>query len=275
MSNYIYKSILVEQAEFFFNSFIRHCRTRATDPTTGKLTHSGMFGAIREKIARNFLGLLSPSGITLSNNMKIITPFEGESSECDIVLYDNYNATIITANDHKYVPVECVSSIIEVKSVLDKTSFVEALRKLANNKLLRSDLAKYRFLNKNTKGAIKSYYSDKNPIDQIFTVLICEKIDTDISKLDFEATYHDIPLAMRHNLIYSLNDGVFIYTSPEDKVRNPWPCLPNGTQCTATFVPLNPGEEDNALFHFCQFFNLGLRCTSTFDLEIIRYLIKS
>lgn len=274
MSNYIYKSILVEQAEFFFNSFIRHSRTRATDPTTGKLTHSGMFGAIREKIARNFLGLLSPSGITLSNNMKIITPFEGESSECDIVLYDNYNATIITANDHKYVPVECVSSIIEVKSVLDKTSFVEALRKLANNKLLRSDLAKFPFLNKNSSGSIKNHYSVTNPIDQIFTVLICEKIDTDISKLDFEATYHDIPLAMRHNLIYSLNDGVFFYISPRDGVHNPWPAMSDDTPCPAAFIPSDHTEDDNALFHFCQLFNLGLRCTSIFDLEVIRYLVK-
>lgn len=104
MGNHIYKSILKENAEDFFNKFIRHSRTRNTNPDTKRITHTGMFGTERERIAMSFLGLLSPATISLANNAKLITPFEGESTECDIVLYDNYNNPIIKSDEYKYIP---------------------------------------------------------------------------------------------------------------------------------------------------------------------------
>lgn len=138
---------------------------------------------------------------------------------------------------------------------------------------MRLHLNKFEFSRRNHQKGETQHYAEHIPVDQIFTVLICEKLDFNLQLINFEEIYKDIPRTMWHNLVYSIDDGVFGYISPGDGVKNPWPNHlrdPSGI----FFQPSKYDCDDWGLNIFCQFFNLGLRTTQTFDFEIIRYLTE-
>ena len=100
---------------------------------------------------------------------------------------------------------EIVKGIGEIKSTLTKEKFIEALVKLAKNKKM--------FIER--KGPIKDN-GQGAPIfeehKEIFSFLICNKLAFDISKIDFNEIYKEIPdIQYRHNMILSLQDGLFCY----------------------------------------------------------------
>lgn len=70
-------------------------------------------------------------------------------------------------------------------------------------------------------GSIKTNLKDKPIFEEhkeIFSFLICNKLAFDLENIDFEEIYEEIPeIQYRHNLILSLQDGLFCYLLEPEK----------------------------------------------------------
>ncbi|GIO27467.1 DUF6602 domain-containing protein [Ornithinibacillus bavariensis] len=135
------------------------------------------------------------------------------STQCDLVIYDrNYTPLFTDDLSQRFFPVETCIGIGEVKSVLSKKDLKRALNKLAKNKMLRDK--------QDEKGASivqKSHvneYGSGHGYDQLFSFLICEKLDfnTDNILQELDSFYEEgLPPKFKHNVILSLEDGLFTY----------------------------------------------------------------
>lgn len=154
----------------------------------------------RERCAKELLELICDRSIAISDGF-IISADNNVSTQCDIVMYQSDTMPIIDNGISKFFPVEIVKCIGEIKSTLDKDAFCKALVKMAQNKKM--------FLQR--RGAQKPLAPLKEK-DEIISFLICNKLNFNIEKLDFDEIYKEIPdIRFRHNMILSLQDGLFIY----------------------------------------------------------------
>jgi len=103
----------------------------------------------------------------------------------------------------KFYPVEIVSGIGDVKSNLLISSLKDALLKLAKNKIL------FKNRDKVSADKVKKALCQHLPI----SFLICQKIDgiESLNEKFFEDLYAEIPSQFQHNIILSLEDGIFCY----------------------------------------------------------------
>ncbi|MBU9721626.1 MULTISPECIES: DUF6602 domain-containing protein [Bacillaceae] len=107
--------------------------------------HNHEFGTYREELVRQYLRSFIPEFLDLSHGF-IITPSDNNSPQCDVVVYDKGNSTLIQAGGlQRFFTVESAAAIGEVKSDLalgaEKNSLKSSLLKLANKvKSLREDV---------------------------------------------------------------------------------------------------------------------------------------
>lgn len=118
------KSISKLEAEFKFNASIEH---------------NGSKGAIREFVVKEFLRPYLPKCYGVASGQAFDT--EGQlSKQLDIVLFDDlYSYLSPYTEDFIYFPCESVYGVIEVKSKLNKTSFIEAVENIRSLKKLKRD----------------------------------------------------------------------------------------------------------------------------------------
>lgn len=131
----------------------------------------------------------------------IITASESISTQCDVIIYQSNIVPLIDNNIAKFFPVEVVSGIGEIKSNLSKSQFKDALRKIAKNKMLS---------NERTGEPCKNV-GNLEECNYLTTFLVCNKVTFDISTIDFEEIYQDIPRVYWHNMILSLENGLITY----------------------------------------------------------------
>jgi hypothetical protein len=114
---------------------------------------------------------------------------------------------IQTDSLQRFFPIESTCAVGEIKSKLSKKDCQIALNKLAKVKKMREYVKSPSIIFKNND---KPFSPSEDPYDQLITFLICQKLDFDLSEL--ASIYEpDIEYRNQHNLILSIEDGVFLY----------------------------------------------------------------
>jgi len=185
----------------------------------------GLIGSARENPARKQLDKLLPEFVSTGSGI-VIDSFGGKSTQQDMVFYERDFCPVYSVNDTPeatYFPVEGVIAVGEVKSVVDKTTLFDALRKVGSAKLLRrfsertqqhkpASTSDYRpFGSGSTFGALPSdeYDQERKFRDQVFGFIICKSFkhgcDAVLDNLHEFGQTHGVE--HMPNIITSLNDG--------------------------------------------------------------------
>jgi hypothetical protein len=215
MSSTVFGQLLDEQIDIFRNSFSSVSRAAFYDERSGRLIHAGEFGMYREAICRDFLSLLIPGRLALSQGF-LINTYDEVSTQCDIIVYDAVSTPLIQSESRqRFFPVETVCAVGEVKSKMSKTDVKEALRKLVNAKKMGEQIPLNNpFIRRDPSASHQSqmYSPETFLYDQLITFLICEKFDFNLDGLAIDELYeNDVLRRHRHNLIFSLEDGLLLY----------------------------------------------------------------
>jgi hypothetical protein len=263
----VFEKLLIQKIKNFITEFKELSNNIFYDKDKKELIHPGEFGIYREKISKEFLKNFTPSKYDFGTGFVINTQNE-ISTQCDIIVYDPQNTPLIQDNTlQTFYPIETVVSIGDIKSTLSKTKFIEALIKLAKIKEMREKIKHPAILSSRHPGT----YDPKNyHYDQIFTFLICEKLDFDYKKLvdEFNSIYDGFPLTHRHNLILSIEDGLICYYDDNGKTMM-YP-MHRGKQLKTRIV-----ISDNKIIFFKMFasyFFIGTSGTTILYPEITDYM---
>ena len=199
MASEIFKNIIEQKIDVFASTFGEGASNIFT--RGNKLIHPLEYGMYKERCARELLLYTTNKRVGISDGF-LISSKDNASTQCDIIMYQNDTLPIIDNGITNFFPVEIVKGIGEVKSTLSKDKFEEALLKLAKNKKM--------FLER--KGTLKSEKTHSEEFNEIYSFLICNKLNFDLATLNFDEVYAAEPdIRMRHNLILSLQDGLFTY----------------------------------------------------------------
>jgi hypothetical protein len=225
VANTIFEQLLLEQINIFRNSFCNVSKLLFYDESQGKLIHPGEYGSYREAIVKDFLKFVVPLNLDISQGF-IINPNNEISKECDVVVYDARVTPLIQSESRqRFFPVETVCAVGEIKSVLSKQNFKDAINKLTNVKKQRENIRTKTIIRKVFPG---DYNPEICPYDQLFTFLVCQKLEFDIQNIASEINkLYDVnlPYRYRHNLILSLEDGLLLYYDPRERRPMMYPTL--------------------------------------------------
>lgn len=283
MASEIFRNIIEQQIDVFAGTFGDTASNIFTQ--NSKLIHPLEYGMYKERCARELLLYTTNKNIGISDGF-IITANNHVSTQCDIIMYQNNTLPVIDNGITNFYPIEIVKGIGEVKSTLNITKFKEALIKLSKNKKM--------FLDR--KGTMKGEKKRSGEFDEIFTFLICNKLDFDISKVNFDDIYADeSDIRMRHNLILSMQDGIFVYRMqvtkfpPKQKARYLgnggkldavpilWP-YPHHTEidetyiCDSVCIKLDKDDKYQHVLKFLTQIRALLMHQHEYELDFVEYL---
>ena len=271
MVSKIFEQLLLEQIEIFRNSFSNVSKSLFYDEKQGKLIHPGEYGSYREAIVKDFLKFVVPLNLDISQGF-IINPNDEISTQCDIVIYDARVTPLIQSElRQRFFPVETVCAIGEIKSVLSKQDFKNAINKLTNVKKQRENIGTKTIIRKVIPG---DYNPEICPYDQLFTFIVCQKLKFDIQNIASEINeLYDINLPGRykHNLILSLEDGLLLYYEPKERRPMMYPTL-GGYKCLKNrfMQPTDDGVMHYKLFATYLF--MGVSQTTVLFPEMADYI---
>lgn len=264
----VFEKLLIEKIENFKFSFEKTAEDVFFDGN-GKLIHPGEFGRYREKACKQFIKYIIPSCLSMGEGF-LINTFNEVSHQCDIVIYDARNTPLIESTQNQFFyPIESVAAVGEIKSILSKAAFKETINKLTAIKSMRERVKHPVILN-------KGYGYEFNPqicgYDQIFTFIICKKLDFDIKNiaLDINTLYNQTcEYRHRHNLILSIEDGLLAYYD-ENKKTMMYPTI-DRIQLKNRFV--TPGNSQISHFKlFASYLFLGASSATILYPEISDYM---
>lgn len=207
-----------------------------------KLIHPGEFGMFRERLADEIIKFAIPAKFETGTGF-LINSFDEVSTQCDIIIFDKNNTPLIdNASELRFFPVETTIGIGEIKSNLNRKTLKETLLKLAKNKKLKRINESPCINNRENK----TFNPDKNPMDTLFSFLICNEIENFNASIiieDIDKIYIDnnIEYEYRHNVIVSLNNGVFGYLDEEGNPKDGNPPFPkiNNRKFSNKYIELN------------------------------------
>ncbi len=167
-----------------------------------KLIHPGEYGKYREESCKELLRLLLGTEVSVSDGF-VITSENQISTQCDIVVYNSNVSPFIADGIAKMFPAEEVRMIGEIKSTMSRQDFIDALRKMAENKKKIID---------GRKGdGISPYGRKAETYNTIVSFLVCNKFDFAYDKLTYEEIYSGIDRKYWHNSILSVEDATLSY----------------------------------------------------------------
>jgi hypothetical protein len=207
--NQVFNNLVAQNFKNFKNSF-DNTKEVFWDVNKGKLIHPGEFGAYRETLAKTWLKTFIPSKFGLGNGF-LITSKNRISTQCDIIIYDkDETPTIENLDNQKFYPIETVAGVIEIKSDIHSIGELNAhLIKLSELKTFRNDIIDPTPYNRG--GFAAPFNPERIPFDNIFTILIFNKLDFRLNINDIN--YGQTPVKYHHNLVLSLNDGIINYST--------------------------------------------------------------
>ncbi len=225
MANDILNALLKEKIDVFKSAFSVVSTEVFYDPVNKRLRHAGEYGMFRESIVRDFLKFIVPKSLDMSTGF-IITSMNDVSTQCDVVIYDPRITPLYQEGDRqRFFPIESVYCVGEVKSTMSKQEFKEAINKLARVKALSERIKVPIILKRLNAGDFDPVI---NPMDCISTILICQKLDFDLSKIEssMDSLYEsDILHRHKHNIIFSIEDGIILYYEENEKFNLAYPIL--------------------------------------------------
>lgn len=271
MSNKILTSIVKE----VFTNLVSGFDTSAEIFKSEKgLLHPGEFGDYREKLVIKALKLLLPNRLRIGSGF-IITNTGDISTQCDIVIYDaNFMPNIKNNQEIKFFPVEAVVAVGEIKSdIHSKQELNDYLLKLAKIKELREKTNDHEVGFRSTfKG---EYDPINNPFDQLFTFLICNRF-VDLKPTSQGILYNEAILPRhRHNLVLSLNDGLFSYQTPSGNTKNLGFPIANGVANDNCWLPKDNKDFPIHTKVFAILFYNNVTATTVLSVDQSWYLADS
>jgi hypothetical protein len=272
--NKVFKTIFDQRINEFEFDFKESCNTLYWSEEEKKLVHPGEYGIYRENSCKNLLRFILPDSISIDSGF-IISSSGAISTQCDIVLFDRTNTPILRSKEHQnFFPAETLIGIGEVKSVLSKTKLKDSLIKLSKNKAIRESLDNESV--RSIDGNRVVGFNAKTIITHMpISFLICEKFSFNIDNLvdEFEELYKGIELRNRHNLILSIDDGVFLYADniAEGEVgRSAFPYPINGGTKMKNYHFSN--KSRNGYMFFAQHLYVGTKQVVHPEFNIFKYL---
>ena len=235
MANDIIDALIEERVDVFRSAFAQRAKVLfRDDDKRNRLRHPGEFGTYREAIVRDFLHSFLPQRLAIDTGF-VVNALGETSGQIDLVVYDpSLTPPLESKNRQRFFPVETVIAAGEVRSNVNRCQFEDALIRISKIKEIRSALtdeasAAVRW---HGLGATK-YDPDKIPFDQVFTFLICNRIEFPLRSTFpsiLDDIYKSVAYAHRHSSVLSLEDGLLHYTSE----------LPEGEFADCSF-PVSPG----------------------------------
>jgi hypothetical protein len=272
MSNKIFKALLTEKIENFKLSFSKTAKAIFYDEEKNRLFHSLEYGMYRETLCKDFLKFVIPSRLELDDGF-LISPLDNNiSTQCDIVIFDSTHTPLYeSGKKQRFFPVETIASIGEVKSNLSKQQLKEAINKLARIKKMRRDSQDGTVVSRKTTENFDNY---KHPYDQIVTFIICNSLEFDSKNLvaEFKELYDsDIETRDRHNIILSINDGIFLYKHIVNEETLVW-SYPYSQDKILKNRFLAPGENGNTHIEtFANYIYMATNSATIFLPNFTRY----
>ena len=274
MPSSIFNSLIDEKISTFKRSYCETSKQTFLN-NEGKLIHPGEYGKYREACCKDFLRYFVPQRLEIEEGF-IINTHDEVSTECDIIIYDKNNTPLIQSQEmQKFYPVETVASVGEIKSVLTKKQFKTALEKLAKVKSLKKQQVESKKIKKTIDGKFNPKF---NPKDNIFTFLICERFNFDLSELAVTINNiysNDICASTRHNLILSIQDGVAAYYSEKENgipLFIPYPMF-NQQPVKASVIPPIESDGHNHIKIFANYVYMGTSSATLINPDITSYLM--
>ena len=167
------KTIFDREIQQFVGYFVEDAKGLFKNEKNG-LIHPGEFGKYREEACKKILRLVLNNAVSIDDGF-VITSDDNITKQCDIIIYNSRVSPIITDGISKMFPAEEVRLVGEVKSILSKNDYIQALRKLAENK---------KVILEGRKGFDKNYIFQNKVYDTIGTFLICSKLNFDYKRLN-------------------------------------------------------------------------------------------
>lgn len=206
MSSKIFKTLLETKIKEFVYSFSNEADSLFYSEE--KLFHPAEYGRYRERLAKNLLKPILKGRFEIEDGF-VITSNEDVSTQCDLIIFDFENTPIVRNETARFFPVENVVGIGEIKSNLSKQEFIKALNKLAKIKSLR-DHSNGLVLSSKTSA---KYDTKTNVTDQMFSFLICNDLNFDITKIPLSQLYDKgVEDRNKHNVILIIQKGILVYT---------------------------------------------------------------
>lgn len=168
----------------------------------GKLIHPGEYGRYREESCKELLRLILNKHVNISDGF-VITGNDTVTSQCDIIIYNSDISPIIADGIARMFPAEEVRMIGEIKSTLSRKDFIDALRKLAENKKKIIE-GRYGY-------GIAQKEEDCKMYDTIGSFLLCNKLSFNYDELTYDEIYGDIDKKYWHNIVLSVEDVTMNY----------------------------------------------------------------
>lgn len=244
MSNEIFDALFREQVDVFRAAFSSVSTEVFYDPAAKRLRHTGEYGTYRESVVRDFIKFIVPRGLDISTGF-VITAKNDISTQCDILICDTRMTPLYQEGGRqRFFPVESLFCIGEVKSMLSKAAFRDALNKLAEVKALGERVTSPTIIRKRPDGPFDPV---NHPYDLVPSILICQKLDFNVDDIvnEIDSLYGpEVVHRHKHNMVLSVEDGLLCYFDKNDKSL-PYPRLSN-TNLKHRFV--SPG--DNKYVHF-------------------------
>lgn len=269
MSNKIFQELTKEKIELFTNAFTG-AKELFWDEKQSKLIHPGEFGTYREDIVKDFISLFVPRKYAIESGF-IINANGGISTQCDLVIYDAQSTpSMQSLQNQKFFPVETVLAVGEVKSdIQSRSSLSTALQKLAWVKKMREEVKESLCIKREREG---NYDPLNYPFDQVFTFLICQKLDFSLEYMNnapFNLYQLETIARHKHNVILSINDGALIYHNGESNYY--YPATGNKIETEKLIKPSN--ENISAHFvHFISALVMGIKFTTILSPDVAMYL---
>lgn len=213
MASRIFKQIFDRQIAQFAGLFSEDSSAIFKDEKE-KLIHPGEYGKYREESCKSLLRTVLDRSVNISDGF-IITSDDRITTQCDIIVYNANVSPLIADGIARMFPAEEVRMIGEVKSSLDRQGFINALRKMAENK---------RIILEGRCGLVsKPEGKTGETFNTIISFLVCNKLSFDYDKLTNEEIYEGIDRKYWHNAILSVEDVamnyVFEYTNYSQAIK--------------------------------------------------------
>ncbi len=157
----------------YYIEMLRKCiaRIEADFEFSAIIDHNASKGTFREQIVQKFLRPFLPNIYGISGGQAF--DMKGNiSKQLDIVIYDALHSYVAPyMNDFIYFPCESVYGNIEIKSILNKNSFMESLENIASLKALKRDSIDTYYVNPIKELRIKNVTWDIQATNEYFGVI--------------------------------------------------------------------------------------------------------
>jgi uncharacterized protein DUF6602 len=210
---------------------------RADFEASAQVKQSGSKGMFRENTLKNFLaaGRL-PLKYGLGTG-EIVGRVRDTSRQCDVIIFDKLNGVALLYDENVQVfPIDCVYGIIEVKSTLSKSEFLDALEKIKALKAMVPATTE-------PFDGLTKLHPRSRPFGVIFAYSLADN-SLDSLNENLREWERETPAALWPNCVCVLESGVIWHYGGSTR-----PCL-DSHQITSEAKPMALHFCEDSLFQF-------------------------